>query len=126
MARRTHRDNLRRFFLTRSAFALRTSAVPKHHLHQFLSYEALTPRPLLTQYTTITARFARAITALPLPLTIPAKPRKNDGTDTKTHERCDDVVPRGPTNPGAMLRLSMLAAPTSNGPVWELTSAKAP
>ena len=43
MARRRHRDNLRRFFPTRSAFALRTSAVPKPYLHQFLSYEALTP-----------------------------------------------------------------------------------
>ena len=60
-----------------------------------------------------------------LPLKVPAA-CWNYGTDTKTHERCDDVVPRGPNNPGAMLRLSMLAAPTSNGPVWELTSAKAP
>ena len=60
-----------------------------------------------------------------LPLKVPAA-CWNYGTDTKPHKRCDDVVPRGPTNPGAMLRLSMLSAPTGDGPVWELTSAKAP
>ena len=60
-----------------------------------------------------------------LPLKVPAA-CWNYGTDTKPHKRCDDVVPRGPSNPGAMLRLSMLSAPTGDGPVWELTSAKAP
>ena len=60
-----------------------------------------------------------------LPLKVPAD-CWNYGTDTKTHKRCDEVVPRGPNNPGAMLRLSMLAAPTSNGPVRKSTSAKAP
>jgi len=60
-----------------------------------------------------------------LPLTVPAA-CWNYGTDTKPHKRCDDVVPRGPTNPGAMLRLSMLSAPTGNGPVRKSTRAKAP
>ena len=57
-----------------------------------------------------------------LPLKVPAA-CWNYGTDTKPHKRCDEVVPRGPNNPGAMLRLSMLSAPTGNGPVWELTIA---
>ena len=41
----------------------------------------------------------------------------NYGTDTKTHKQCDDVVPRGPSNPGGKLRLSMLSAPTGNNVV---------
>ncbi len=46
-----------------------------------------------------------------LPLKVP-EDCWNYGTDTKTHKQCDDVVPRGPNNPGGKLRLSMLSAPT--------------